>query len=108
MAKRPEGDAAAQVGRDGEQERDAVAAREIEDPSRRPGAHRGSDARADRDDAEDGAQMAPRKRSAVFAVMAGPRAPQVRPKKQACSQRSQLCCGPVMKSAQTTPTMEIP
>src|SRR5213593_4309515 len=40
IAERPEGDAAPEVGRDGEEEGDAIAARDVEDPSRGPRAHR--------------------------------------------------------------------
>jgi hypothetical protein len=47
----------------------------------------------------------PGNRSAVFAVMAGPLAPQVRPKKQACSHSSHCWSGLVISSAQTTPMM---
>ena len=50
----------------------------------------------------------PGNRSAVLAVIAGPRAPQVRPKKQACSHSSTCCSGPVISSAQTTPMIEMP
>ena len=50
----------------------------------------------------------PGKRSAVLAVIAGPRAPQVRPKKQACSHNSQCWSGLVISSAQTTPMIEMP
>jgi hypothetical protein len=43
-----------------------------------------------------------------LAVIAGPRAPQVRPKKQACNHRGQPWPGPVIASAQMTPTIETP
>ena len=51
---------------------------------------------------------APGNRSAVLAVIAGPRAPQVKPKKQACSHNSRFWSGPVINSAKTTPTIEKP
>ncbi len=51
---------------------------------------------------------APGKRSAVLTVIAGPRAPQVKPKKQACSHNSQCWSGLAISNAQTTPKVEKP
>src|SRR5512132_1216358 len=58
IAERPEGDAAAQVRRDGEEEGKAIAAGDVEDPSRGPRARRRADARADGDHAQDGSEVA--------------------------------------------------
>ena len=44
--------------------------------------------------------------STGVAVIAGPRAPQVRPKKQACSHNNHPWSGPVISKAQTTPRIE--
>ena len=46
--------------------------------------------------------------AAVFAVIAGPRAPQVSPKKQACSHNRRCWSGLVIMRAQITPTIENP
>src|SRR5499433_2863660 len=57
-AQRPERDAAAEIGRDGEEEGDAVAPGDVEDESGAPRAGGRADARANGDDTEDGAQVA--------------------------------------------------
>ena len=61
-AQRPEGDAAAHIGGDREREGQLVAAGEVEDQARRPRAGGRADAAADRDHAEDGAELAARER----------------------------------------------
>jgi hypothetical protein len=53
-------------------------------------------------------RLGPGNRSAVLAVTAGPRAPHVSPKNDACSQSSQPWWGPERTSAQITPTIETP
>src|SRR5437870_11724033 len=58
VAKRPERHAAAEVGGDREKEGNTVAAGDVVNPARRPGAHRRPDARADGDHSENGAQVA--------------------------------------------------
>src|SRR5215471_8107292 len=57
-AQRPERDAAAEIEQDRQQEGEAVAAEAVENPSRAPGAGGGADATADRNDAEDRAELA--------------------------------------------------
>src|SRR5262249_56279680 len=58
-AQRPERDAAAEIRADGEDEGEAIAPRDVEDESGAPRTGGRADARADGDDAEDGAQVAP-------------------------------------------------
>src|SRR5262245_3390286 len=58
-AQRPERDAAAEIGGDGEEEGDAIAPGDVEDESGAPRTGGRADARANGDDTEDGAQMSP-------------------------------------------------
>src|SRR4029077_1767541 len=60
-AQSQKGDTAAEIGNDRQYEREPVAAREVEDPTRRPRSGGRADATADRDHTEDRSELAPRK-----------------------------------------------